>query len=247
MTCSSRFRSRSRSAKVAMLLMAIMLLTPSTTHAQFSAVVFDPSNFARNVMHYTARLQQMSMQVQQLQQQIVAMQKLGNPNWRQINATLAQADVLMQQGQSLAYSLSAIDAEFQKTFPGVQVFQNYLVDETTQATRTLATMRGALNAVNRAAQDFPNSVARLQAMKQQLGSIQGHEQALELNGTINMYGAEELTMLHQAISTLTNVQAVYYADQVNTEAQRQATFRARLAAMSAPGPAITPMTLTVTP
>lgn len=247
MTCSSRFRSRTRSANVATLLVAITLLTPTATHAQFSAVVFDPTNFARNVMHYTARLQQMSMQVQQLQQQIVAMQKLSNPSWRQINATLAQADVLMQQGQSLAYSLSAIDAEFQKTFPGVQVFQNYLADETTQATRTLATMRGALNAVNRAAQDFPNSVARLQAMKQQLGSIQGHEQALELNGTINMYGAEELTMLHQAISTLTNVQAVYYADQVNTEAQRQATFRAHLAAMSAPGPAYTPMTLTVTP
>ena len=247
MTCSSRFRSCSRISKVPALLLAITLLTPSSSQAQFSAVVFDPTNFARNVMHYTARLQQMSMQVQQLQQQIVAMQKLGNPNWRQINATLAQADVLMQQGQSLAYSLSAIDAEFQKTFPGVQVFQNYLADETTQATRTLATMRGALNAVNRAAQDFPTSVARLQAMKQQLGSIQGHEQALELNGTIGMYSAEELTMLHRAISALTNVQAVYYADQVNSEAQRQATFRARLAAMSAPGPAYAPMTLTVTP
>jgi P-type conjugative transfer protein TrbJ len=224
-----------------------MLLNPTTSRAQFTAVVFDPTNFARNVMHYTARLQQMSMQVQQLQQQIVAMRKLGNPSWRQINATLTQADALMQQGQSLAYSLSAIDAEFQKTFPGVQVFQNYLADETTQATRTLATMRGALNAVNRAAQDFPTSVARLQAMKQQLGSIQGHEQALELNGTIGMYSAEELTMLHRAISALTNVQAVYYADQVNSEAQRQATFRARLAAMSAPGPAYAPMTLTVTP
>jgi P-type conjugative transfer protein TrbJ len=233
--------------KVAALLAATALLTPATSHAQFSAVVFDPTNFARNVMHYTARLQQMSMQVQQLQQQVVAMQKLGSPNWRQINATLAQVDVLMQQGQSLAYSLSAIDAEFQKTLPGVQIFQNYITDEATQVTRTLATMRGALNAANRAAQDFPNSVARLQAMKQQLGAIQGHEQALELNGTISMYGAEELTMLHQAISTLTNVQAVYYADQVNSEAQRQATFRARLAAMSAPGPAITPMTLTVVP
>lgn len=247
MTCSSYSRSCSRISRVAVILLAIMLLNPTTSHAQFTAVVFDPTNFARNVMHYTARLQQMSMQVQQLQQQIVAMRKLGSPSWRQINATLAQADALMQQGQSLAYSLSAIDAEFQKTFPGVQVFQNYLADETTQATRTLATMRGALNAVNRAAQDFPTSVARLQAMKQQLGSIQGHEQALELNGTIGMYSAEELTMLHRAISALTNVQAVYYADQVNSEAQRQATFRARLASMSAPGPAYTPMTLTVTP
>ena len=40
-------------------------------------------------------------------------------------------------------------------------------------------------------------------------------------------------MLRQAVSGLTNVQAVYYADQVNGEAQRQATFRSRLSAMAA--------------
>src|SRR3989454_3942408 len=96
---------------------------------------------------------------------------------------------------------------------------------------SLATLRGALNAANRAARDFPTSVARLDAMKRQLGSIQGHEEALELNGTIGMYSAEELTLLRQAVSALTNVQAVYYADQVNAQAQEAATVRERLAAM----------------
>jgi len=108
-------------------------------------------------------------------------------------------------------------------------------------------MRGALNAANRAARDFPTSVARLEAMKRQLGTIQGHEEAIELTGTIGMYSAEELTMLRQAVSGLTNVQAVYYASQVNAEAQRQVTFRARLSAMSAPGPRYAPISLSVTP
>jgi hypothetical protein len=40
---------------------------------------------------------------------------------------------------------------------------------------------------------------------------------------------------------------VYYANQVNAEAQRQATFRARLTAMSAPGPRYAPVSLRVTP
>jgi hypothetical protein len=62
-----------------------------------------------------------------------------------------------------------------------------------------------------------------------------------------MYTAEELTMLRQAISALTNVQAVYYAGQVNAEAQETATVRARLAAMSARGPRYTPVSLRVTP
>jgi P-type conjugative transfer protein TrbJ len=227
------------------------LLTPPAARAQFglfgSGLVFDPSNFARNVLHYARRLEQMNMQRQELQQQLAAMRKLRSPNWRQINATLTQMDALMQQGQGLAYSLRAIDREFQRTFPGTRAFQNYPAEQQVQATRTLATLRGALNAANRAAREFPTSVARLDAMKRQLGSIQGHEEALELNGTIGLYSAEELTLLRQAVSALTNVQTVYYADQVNAQAQEAATVRARLTAMSAPGPRYRPFSLRVTP
>lgn len=252
MTRSSPFRSR-RSARLLVSLFAAagFVLAPAVAQAQFSlfgsGIVFDPSNFARNVLHYSRRIEQMNLQRQQLQQQIIAMRKLRNPNWRQINAALSQVDALTQQGQALAYSLRAIDAEFQRTFPGVQVFRDYPAEQRTQAIRTLATMRGALNAANRAAQEFPTSIARLEAMKRQFGTVQGHQEAIELTGTIGMYSAEELTMLRQAVSGLTNVQAVYYANQVNAEAQRQATFRARLTAMSAPGPRYAPVSLRVTP
>jgi type IV secretion system protein TrbJ len=253
MTNSSPSRSRSslRTILAAGLVLAGAVLMPSRASAQFgllgSGIVFDPSNFARNVLHYARRLEQMDLQRRQLQQQLTAMQKLHNPNWRQIDATLLQIRALTQQGQALAYSLNTIDAEFRRTFPGSQVFQDYPGEQKMQLVRTLATMRGALDAVSRSAQDYPTSVARLQAMKQQFGSIQGHESALELNGTIGMYSAEELTMLHQAISELTNVQAVYYAHQVNTEAQRQATFRERLMAMSGPGTNYEPISLRVAP
>ena len=252
MTRSSPFLSRS-SARVLLALFAItaFVLAPAVAQAQFgllgSGIVFDPSNFARNVLHYSRRIEQMNLQRRQLQQQIIAMRKLRNPNWRQINAAVAQVDALMQQGQALAYSLRAIDAEFQRTFPGVQVFKDYPAEQRTQAIRTLATMRGALNAANRAAQEFPTSIARLEAMKRQFGTVQGHEEAIELTGTIGMYSAEELTLLRQAVSGLTNVQAVYYASQVNAEAQRHATFRARLTAMSAPGPRYAPVSLRLTP
>ncbi|MDQ6633829.1 MAG: hypothetical protein M3Z10_03620 [Gemmatimonadota bacterium] len=255
MTRSSLFPSR-RSARLlaAAGLAAIgFSLTPMTAQAQLglgilnSGVVFDPSNFARNVLHYARRLEQMNLQRKQLQEQVVALRKLRNPNWRQIAAAMAQIDAIMQEGRALAYSLREIDAEFKRTFPGSQVFTDYPAEQRIQAIRTLATMRGALNAANRAAQDIPSSVARLDAMKRQLGTIQGHEEAIELTGTIGMYSAEELTLLRQAVSGLTNVQAVYYANQINTDAQRQATFRARLAAMSAPGPQYAPMSLSVTP
>ena len=249
MTCNSIFRSHREAMRlVGAFAVALTLFAPISARAQFgSGIVFDPGNFARNVLHYARRLEQMNLQREQLQEQVNAMRKLRSPNWREINSALKQMDALMQQGQSLAYNLRAIDAEFQRTFPGAQVFRDYPAEERTQAVRTLATMRGALNAANRAAQDFPTSIAKLETMKKQLSSIQGHEEALELNGTIGMYSAEELTMLRQAVSGLTNVQAVYYANQVNAQAQREATFRSRLAAMSAPGPRYDLVSLRITP
>ena len=241
---------RARRLAVGALAVLGLALTPGAARAQGllgSGIVFDPGNFARNVLHYVRRLEQMNLQRQQLQGQLAALRKLQNPNWREITGTLTQVDAVLQQGQALGYSLRAIDAEFQRTFPGVQVFRNYPAEQQTQAIRTLATLRGALNAANRAAQDVPTSVARLTAIKRQLGSIQGHEEALELNGTIGMYSAEELTLLRQAVSGLTNVQAVYYADQVNAQAQEAATVHTQLAAMSAPGPQVAPVSLRVTP
>jgi type IV secretion system protein TrbJ len=258
MTCNWHCRSGSRrggeggrSLLTSLLVLALGLAAPSPARAQFglfgSGIVFDPSNFARNVLHYVRRLEQMRMQATELQQQVLAMRKLASPSWRDIGGALAQMDALTQQGQALAYNLRSIDAEFRRTFPGTQAFRNYPAEEGAQATRTLATLRGALDAANRAAQEFPMSVARLRAMKQQLGAIRGHEEALELNGTIGVYSAEELTLLRQAITALTNVQAVYDANQVNAAAQEQATLRARLAAMSAPGRDYPALSLRVTP
>src|SRR5439155_745017 len=94
------------------LFLACAALVPIRAEAQFgllsSGIVFDPSNFARNILHYARRLEQMNLQRQQLQQQLVAMRKLRNPNWRQISSVLTQMDALMQQGQSLSYGLRAI-------------------------------------------------------------------------------------------------------------------------------------------
>src|SRR2546422_6915197 len=71
------------------LVIALTLLAAPAGHAQFgllgSGIVFDPSNFARNVLHYARRLEQMNLQRQQLQQQLTALRKLRAPNWRQID------------------------------------------------------------------------------------------------------------------------------------------------------------------
>jgi type IV secretion system protein TrbJ len=240
-----------RGARAAALALVIIGLLSGSARAQLpllgGGVVFDPSNFARNVLHYVRRLEQMQMQAQQLRQQLTAMRKLANPEWRRIDGTLADVEAAMRQGQALAYGTRSIDQEFARTFPGARAFQDYPTEQGTQSARTLATLRGALDAASRSANDLPASAAQLEAMKSQFGSIQGHEEALELDGTIGLYSAQELTLVRQALAALTNVEAVTAANAVNAQAQEQATLRARLQALSAPGPRREAFSLRVAP
>ena len=83
----------------------------STANAQLgSGIVFDPTNFARNVLHYARRLEQMDMQKQQLEQQLNAMRKLPNPPWRDISQTVGQLDALMADGRALSYQLANLES-----------------------------------------------------------------------------------------------------------------------------------------
>lgn len=236
------------------LIALLSLAAPSAAHAQFGfipglggGIVFDPTNFARNVLHYRRRIEQMQMQRQALEAQLTALLKLQSPNWRDIQLVLARIQTIVREGEALAYNLQTIDAEFQQTFPGTEVYLDYPTEETTQATRTLATLRGALNGARESDAAVPAGLARLEGMKRQMAQVKGHEQALELNGTIGMYSAEELTLLRQALVSQTNVEAVYFANRVNAESQAEATVRANLAAMGMPGPRYPGLSLQVAP
>jgi P-type conjugative transfer protein TrbJ len=170
--------------------------------------------------------QALTNQVRQIINQLTALKKLANPNWREVYDLLANLDWIMRQGQALAYSYHDIDAQFQKVFPGWVEVQNWPVQRQTQTVRTLDTMRTALDT---AAEQFRHDIADqlfLERLKSQMDGIHGHQEALELQATIQMYTAQELGVIKQSLAAGNNIQAVYYGHQINREAQAEATFEA---------------------
>jgi P-type conjugative transfer protein TrbJ len=181
--------------------------------------------FARSIyQEYEA----LANQVRQIENQLLALRKLANPNWREVYDLLANLDWIMRQGQALAYSYKDIDAQFQQAFPGWMEVQNWPAQRQLQAVRTLDTMRTALDTV---AEQFRHDIADqlfLERIKGQMDGIHGHQEALELQGTIQMYTAQELGVIKQALATGNNMQAVYYGYEINREAQGEATLVASL-------------------
>lgn len=226
--------------------MLVSIATPGRAQLG-SGIVFDPTNFARNVLHYARRLEQMDLQRQQLHQQLTAMRKLASPPWRDIAQTVDQLNAVMSDGRALAYQLADLDAQFRRTFPVDQSFRDWPTERRDQATRTVATMAAALANARTQAQVFGSGLDRLNQMKAQVATVQGHEGALELQNSATVFGAEELVLLRQALMAQTSMQAVYYADQVNTAAQEAATVDARLTTLSTPALHRTPVSLRVVP
>lgn len=239
---------RRRTARVVTVLGLMAMLTHSA-RAQLigGGIVFDPSNFARNVLHYARRLEQMDMQKQQLEAQLAAMRKLPNPPWRDISQTTAQLNALMSDGHALAYQLSNLDEQFRATFPVDQSFRDWPTERRVQAQRTVATMGTVLAAAHAQAQTFNDGLGQIAQIKAQVGTIQGQEAALELQNTATVFSAEELMLLRQELMAQTSMQAVYYADRVNTDAQQAASIDEHLAALTAPARRSAPVSLRVRP
>jgi len=228
-------------------MLAAVAPRPASAQVIGGGIVFDPTNFARNILHYARRLEQMDLQKQQLEQQLAAMRKLPNPPWRNIANTVAQIDAVMADGRALAYQLRDLQQEFHATFPGDQTFHDWPAERGTQSQRTIATIGAALASTQAQAQSVPDGLSRLADIKSRVGSIEGHQAALELQNTATVFSAEELLLLRQALMAQTSMQAVYYADQVNRDAQQALTIDSHMTALSVPARRQQPVSLRVNP
>jgi P-type conjugative transfer protein TrbJ len=234
-----------RRAQGVLLLAALLALTAAMgllapAPAQAIIPVTDYAHIAVNqywhYVHYVQfavqiyqEYQALTNQYRQIVNQLLALKKLANPNWREVYDLLANLDWIMRQGQALAYSYKNVDAQFQQVFPGFAEIQNWPVQRQVQAVRTLDTMRMALDTVS---EQFRHDIADqllLERIKGDMDGIHGHQEALELQSTILMYTAQELGVVKQSLATANNMQAVYYGHQINREAQAEATLAAGLA------------------
>ncbi len=93
-------------------------------HAQFGGIVFDPRNYAQNILTAARTLQSVNQQIQQLQneaQMLVAMGKnLSRIDFPQLDALkqkLAEIDRLMGRAQAIDFRVGQLDDQFKSLFP----------------------------------------------------------------------------------------------------------------------------------
>ncbi len=109
---------------LATLLIAASLGLGTSVIPAAAITVFDPSNYAQNVIQAARALQQINNQIQALQNQTVMLQNMARhletldySSLGQITGALQRIDGLMNQAAGIAFEVSATDAAFLQQFP----------------------------------------------------------------------------------------------------------------------------------
>jgi P-type conjugative transfer protein TrbJ len=209
--------------------------------AQFA--VFDPTNYAENVLHYARALEQLRAAQAQIANQVQALKKLRDPRWRSLVSTVGRLNDAMASRSGVGYALADPASALRSVYPGDRATSTYVADERSQTEHAMATMAAALTVAHAQGATLEPGVRQVDAFKQQAASVQGHEAALELGTSVGVFSAEELVLLRQAMASQTNMQAVAYARQVTADAQAEENTRTVLGTMAAGAPRRPPMSL----
>jgi len=123
-----RFRMRRLKAAALALsaLSAVAVCVPA--HAQFGGIVYDPSNYAQNVLTAARSLQQVNNQIQQIQNQATSLinqaknlASLPISTLSTLQAQVQQTRQLLAQAQRIAYSVQDIQQAFTTRYNGANL------------------------------------------------------------------------------------------------------------------------------
>lgn len=113
-------------ALTATALTGAVIMPVAPAHAQFGGVVFDPSNYAQNVLTAARTLQQINNQIQSLQNEASMLtnmakhlQRLDFSSLTQLTRSMQRIDTLMNQAEGIAFDLTSTEAALREQFPDV--------------------------------------------------------------------------------------------------------------------------------
>ncbi|WP_426257307.1 P-type conjugative transfer protein TrbJ [Sphingomonas sp. DC1600-2] len=229
---------------------ALTLMTATApAHAQFT--VFDPSNYAQNVLTAARSLQQINNQITALQNQAQSLinqtrnlTSLPFSSLQQLQQSIARTQALLQQAQGIAYDVQNIDQAFRTTYgaatasmssqqlvSGAQARWQQSVQSLQDAMRVQATVVGNLD-TNR---------SQMSALVSSSQGATGALQAAQAGNQLLALQAQQLADLTAAVAAQGRAQSLEAAQRATAQDQAREQLRRFLT----PGTGYQPTTVTM--
>ena len=220
--CPSRRRLLA-AAPIALTAPLVALLAVGPARAQFT--VFDPSNYAQNLLTAARTLEQINHQITALQNQAQSLvnearnlQVLPFSALQTLQAQLAQTRALIDQAKGVALRVSDIEAAFQGAYRGADpssTSQGLVADAKTRWTNSVAAFQDALKVQ-------AGVVGNLNASRTELGQLVTGSQSASGALQAAQAGNQLLALQSQQLSDLLVLLATQGRAQTLEAAQRAA-------------------------
>lgn len=225
-------RSRLRAIfMTATMLAAPIALSPMMTspaHAQFGfgRIVYDPSNYAQNVLTAARTLQQINNQITSLQNEATMLinqaknlASLPYSSLQQLQQNVQRTQQLLSQAQSIAFDVQKVDQIFQSQYGNVSLSATDVQLVTDARSRWQNTVGGLQDAMRVQAGVVGNIDTNRTQMSELVGQSQGATGALQATQA----GNQLLALQSQQLSDLIALMSANGRSEALIEAERATT------------------------
>lgn len=227
MTRSIRSRSRALRMTAALLTASVAAIPfmAAPAHAQFGGVVYDPTNYAQNLLTATRALQQINNQITSLQNEATGLinqarnlTSLPFSSLQQLQQSVQRTQQLLGEAQRIAYNVQNIDQAFRTTYGNASMTASDQQLVAGARERWQNTVGGLQDAMRVQAGVVGNIDTNRTQMSALVGQSQGATGALQATQA----GNQLLALQAQQLADLTAVVAANGRAQSLTEAERAA-------------------------
>lgn len=226
---------RSRSIRlVAALLAAPLALTPmlaTPAYAQFGGIVFDPSNYAQNVLTAARSLQQITNQITSLQNQAQSLinqarnlASLPYSALQQLQQSVQRTQSLLSQAQNIAYDVQTIDRAFQLKYGSTAMSASdtqLIADARSRWQNTVGGLQDAMRVQAGVVGNIDTNRTQMTALIGQSQGATGALQAAQAGNQLLALQAQQLADLTALLAANGRAQALQSAEQAAAAAQGQ--------------------------
>lgn len=216
------------------LLVLVLLLGPGQAWSYGPAPVVDYPHIAISVWAEYLRYAQVAYniiqeatqiynQVEQIEYQVQALRKLDFHSWRDIGPLYHQLNGLLNQADTLTYTLDDVEGRFYEAFPGSSRFDSFPEEHFEGVQKTLDTFRLNLESLHQIHEDSEGSLQILGELQRKVETSDGHEQTLEVLGEFASWQADAQATMGATLQSIANAQVVYNSYQVNQDARLKQT------------------------
>jgi P-type conjugative transfer protein TrbJ len=206
-----------------------------TLSARAQMLVYDPSNYAQNVLQAVRALQQINNQITSLQNQALMLlnqarnlASLPYSSLQAIDQSIARTEQLLSQAQRIAYDINKIDQAFARTYPqsyaGSTSSQQLYSDAQTRWQNAFASYQDALRVQAGVVQALDVTRAQTDALVSSSQSATGILQATQAGNQLVALQTRQLLDLTALIAAHSRAQSLAGARTTASDAQAQVQF-----------------------